>query len=307
MRTRYRVHACLGQAQPLHGPPVHHMLLDDLSHIFRPYKPVPDRFRVDHERGPVLALVQAGRLVGPYRRLQAGGADRLLEQLLKFAFTIRGAAATGTPRLPLIRADEQMSLKTRQCFAPLPQSTEPDYGKRRDRFSSGDACRQPPPSARMGLEMMPPDNLHSLKDDMIAFIEGHGMRRLPGFVMEDVASVLWEDEQNPDSWKDFVEMAKAAQAPFITMSDITLEKEDLKSLLEDLRDFNFPDDVPDSEDAEYLVNYVGKTGFVQLGFAHQGIMFLHESSTEWYDRYQQLLESLESVGDIVINEDADEE
>ena len=83
----------------------------------------------------------------------------------------------------------------------------------------------------MGLEMMPPDNLHSLKDDMIAFIEGHGMRRLPGFVMEDVASVLWEDEQNPDSWKDFVEMAKAAQAPFITMSDITLEKEDLKSLL----------------------------------------------------------------------------
>jgi hypothetical protein len=36
-------------------------------------------------------------------------------------------------------------------------------------------------------------------------------------------------------------------------------------------------------------------------------MFLHESSTEWYDRYQQLLESLESVGDIVIDEDADEE
>ncbi len=97
---------------------------------------------------------------------------------------------------------------------------------------------------------MQPDNLHSLKDDMIAFIEGHGMRRLPGFVMEDVASVLWEDEQNPDSWKDFVEMAKAAQAPFITMSDITLEKEDLQSLLEDLRDFNFPDEVPDSEEAE---------------------------------------------------------
>ena len=122
--------------------------------------------------------------------------------------------------------------------------------------------------------MMPPDSLHSLKDDMIAFIEGHGMRRLPGFVMEDVASVLWEDEQNPDSWKDFVEMAKTAQAPFITMSDITLEKDDLQSLLEDLRDFNFPDEVPDSEDAEFLVNYVGKTGFVQLGFAHQGIMFL---------------------------------
>jgi hypothetical protein len=177
----------------------------------------------------------------------------------------------------------------------------------RGRFSSEVVCSRPVPSARIGDGMMQPDNLHSLKDDMIAFIEGHGMKRLPGFVMEDVASVLWEDEQNPDSWKDFVEMAKAAQAPFITMSDITLEKEDLQALLEDLRDFNFPDDVPDSEEAEYLVNYVGKTGFVQLGFAHQGIMFLHESSTEWYDRYQQLLESLESVGDIVIDEDADDE
>jgi hypothetical protein len=166
---------------------------------------------------------------------------------------------------------------------------------------------RPAPSARIGDGMMQPDNLHSLKDDMIAFIEGHGMKRLPGFVMEDVASVLWEDDQNPDSWKDFVEMAKAVQSPFVTMSDITLEKEDLQSLLEDLRDFNFPDEMPDSEEVEELVNYVGKTGFVQLGFAHQGIMFLHESSTEWYDRYQQLLESLETVSDIVIDEDADEE
>lgn len=155
--------------------------------------------------------------------------------------------------------------------------------------------------------MMPPDNLHFLKDDMIAFIEGHGMKRLPGFVMEDVASILWEDDQNPDSWKDFVEMAKAAQVPFLTMSDITLEKEDLQALAEDLRDFNFPDEMPGSEEVEELVNYVGKTGFVQLGFAYQGVMFLHETSTEWYDRYQQLLESLESVGDIVIDEDADDE
>ena len=302
MRARRGIHTAIGKPQPLHRPSVRDMFLDDLGHILWLHKPIPDRLRIDHYRRPVLALVQAAGLVGPHGRLQPGGADRLFEQLVQLALAVRCAASSGAARLPLIRADEQMSLKARQY--PL---LSPEYGKTRVRFSSGDACREPPPSARMGLEMMPPDNLHSLKDDMIAFIEGHGMRRLPGFVMEDVASVLWEDEQNPDSWKDFVEMAKAAQALFITMSDITLEKEDLKSLLEDLRDFNFPDDVPDSEDAEYLVNYVGKTGFVQLGFAHQGIMFLHESSTEWYDRYQQLLESLESVGDIVINEDADEE
>jgi hypothetical protein len=92
------------------------------------------------------------------------------------------------------------------------------------------------------------------------------------------------------------------------MSDITLEKEDVESLLEDLRDLNFPDsETTDVEEAEYLVNYVGKTGFVQLGFSHQGVMFLHESATEWYERYQRLLETAEDFGSIVLEDDSEEE
>lgn len=156
-------------------------------------------------------------------------------------------------------------------------------------------------------EPMQSDTLHSLKDDMVAFIEGHGMRRLPGFVTEDVPSVLWEDEENPDSWKDFVEMAKEAAAPFITMSSVTLEKSDVEDLLEELRDSAFPDpESNDLEEAESLVKYVGMTGFLQLGFAHQGIMFLHESATEWYERYQHMLELAEDFG-IVLGEDSEEE
>src|ERR1700760_3909250 len=105
--------------------------------------------------------------------------------------------------------------------------------------------------------MMQPDDLLTLKDDMIAFIEGHGMRRLPGFVGEDVPTILWEDDANPDSWKDFVEMGKAASAPFLTMSEVVLEKEDLELLLEQLRDQAFPDDeAPELDEAQYLVNYV---------------------------------------------------
>lgn len=153
-----------------------------------------------------------------------------------------------------------------------------------------------------------PDNLVSLKDDMVAFIEGHGMRRLPGYVTEDVPSVLWEDEDNPDSWKDFVEMAKASGAPFVTMSEIVLEKDDLQLLKEQLKDQNFPDDdAPEMQEAHYLDNYVGKTGFIQLGFAHQGIVFLHESSTAWYERYQQLLEEMEEFSDIVFEHGGDRE
>src|SRR3984885_13896247 len=155
---------------------------------------------------------------------------------------------------------------------------------------------------------MQADDLISLKDDMVAFIEGHSMRRLPGFITEDLPTVLWEDEDNPDSWKDFVEMAKSASSPFVTMSDVKLEKEDIAMLLEQIRDDNFPDEAAaEVHEAQYLVNYVGKIGYIQLGFAHQGVLFVHENATAWYERYQQLLEFVEDFGDVVFEDDEDEE
>jgi hypothetical protein len=155
---------------------------------------------------------------------------------------------------------------------------------------------------------MQADDLLSLKDDMVAFIEGHSMRRLPGFITEDLPTVLWEDDENPDSWKDFVEMAKTASAPFVTMSEVKLEKDDIAMLLEQIRDDNFPDEAAaEVHEAQYLVNYVGKVGYIQLGFAYQGIIFVHENSTQWYERYQQLLEFVEDFGNVVFEDDEDEE
>jgi hypothetical protein len=153
---------------------------------------------------------------------------------------------------------------------------------------------------------MRPDNLLSLKDDMVAFIAGHGMRRLNGYVTEEVPTVLFE-EDDADGWKDFVEHAKAAGSPFVTMSEVVLEKADVGLLLEELRDHTFPDeDAQELDDAEYLVNHVGKTGYLQLGFAHQGVMFLFEISTDWYDRFQELLETVTDLGELTLH-DHDEE
>ena len=150
--------------------------------------------------------------------------------------------------------------------------------------------------------MMQPDNLISLKDDMVAFIAGHGMRRLNGFVSEEVPSVIFEEE-NPDGWKDFVEHAKAAGAPFVTMSEVILEKSDIAILLEQLREQAFPgDDSSEIDDAERLVNHVGKVGYLQLGFAHQGVMFLFETATDWYDRFQTLIETVSDLGGIIVDD-----
>ena len=152
------------------------------------------------------------------------------------------------------------------------------------------------------------DDLSNLRDDMIAFIEGHGMRRFPGVVdYEFVPTVAWKAGNNPESWKDFVELAKAAGAAFVTMDSMRLQRDELDELIERFSsaEFGGPEDDVDLEDIRWLRTYVGKTGFVQLGFAHQGVMMVFEASTEWYQRYQHFIEMFEEMG-VPIDMDTDE-
>ena len=150
------------------------------------------------------------------------------------------------------------------------------------------------------------DDLTSLKDDMTAFIEGHGMRRFHGYVNDEVTSIMWDPRGNVDGWKDFVELAKASGAAFLTMNDVVLDREDVDFMVERLRNSNYTNE-EDVDEARWLRTYIGKTGFLQLGWPYQGTMFLCEVSTEWYDRYQRLLDLAEDFGGIAIDEtDQDE-
>jgi len=148
------------------------------------------------------------------------------------------------------------------------------------------------------------DNLIHLKDDMIAYIAGNGLRRIPAHAGEEVPSILWDADENPDSWKEFVETAKAAGAPFLTMAEVVLEREDAELLLEQMQESSFPGD---EEEARALLAHVGKIGYIQLGFAYQGMMFLHESITDWYESYQNLLESLDDFSDILFEQEEDDD
>ena len=131
------------------------------------------------------------------------------------------------------------------------------------------------------------DDLHPVKDDMTAFIEGHGMRRFPGYVGDEMPSVLWKDNGNPDAWKDFVEFAKASSVSFVTMSHVDLDKEDVDLLINRLQEIEYMSE-EDLEEANWLRSFVGKVGYLQLGFPCQGVMFLYEVATPWYETYQRL-------------------
>ena len=151
------------------------------------------------------------------------------------------------------------------------------------------------------------DDLSNLKDDMVAFILGHGMSRFQGYVTEDVHSVMWDPRDNPESWKDFVELAKKANCAFLSMDEEVLERDELDYLVQRLQQAAYPSD-DDIEEARWLRSFIGKTGFLQLGWPHQGIMFLYEVSTDWYEHYQRLLDLVEDFGTLTVDgSDQDEE
>ena len=136
---------------------------------------------------------------------------------------------------------------------------------------------------------------------------GARLKPLPGYVTEEVHSVMWDPRDNPESWKDFVELAKKAGAQFLSMDEEVLERDELDYLIQRLQHASYPSD-EDMEEARWLRNYLGKTGFIQLGWPHQGIMFLYEATTEWYERYQHLLDLVEDFGTLAIDDtDQDDE
>jgi hypothetical protein len=163
-----------------------------------------------------------------------------------------------------------------------------------------------PAWGRVTRKQMDNDDLTLLKDDMTAFIEGHGMRRFPAYVSEDMTTVMWEPGSNPDSWKDFVEVAKASGVAFMTMNAVLLDREDVDFLTDRLKHSYYSND-EDLEESRWLKSHIGKTGFVQLGYPYQGIIFLFEVSTDWYDRYQRLLDLADDVGMMIDEPDQDDE
>src|SRR6478752_4923519 len=151
-------------------------------------------------------------------------------------------------------------------------------------------------------------DLTILKDDMVAFIEGHGLRRFSAYVSDEVANVPWStDEDHPDGWKDFVELAKASNVSFVTMNHVSLDKEDVDLLVNRLQEIEYMNE-EELEEAGWLRSFVGKVGYLQLGFPCQGVMFLSEVSTPWYDTYQRLESAADDYDGILIDDtDQDDE
>ena len=66
------------------------------------------------------------------------------------------------------------------------------------------------------------------------------MSRFQGYVTEEVHSVMWDPRDNPESWKDFVELAKKAGAQFLSMDEEVLQRDELDYLSSACNTPHFP-------------------------------------------------------------------
>ena len=147
--------------------------------------------------------------------------------------------------------------------------------------------------------MIETDNLTSLKDDMVAFIEGHGIRHFPALIPEDTPHIWWNDPNNQDSWKDFVEMAKTVNVPLVMIDEDRIERDTLEMLLKELLELTTLNEVfADMEEAQHLLQHTGKIGHLELAFAHQGFLFVHETVTGWYTQYRDLVETIDYMQNV---------
>lgn len=82
MRASWSVNASFGQHQAFDGFSANDVRFDDFFHVGGGHVPVPDRVRINDDIRPVLALIEAARLIRAHASIQAPLFEFLLKELL---------------------------------------------------------------------------------------------------------------------------------------------------------------------------------------------------------------------------------
>jgi hypothetical protein len=133
-------------------------------------------------------------------------------------------------------------------------------------------------------------------DEIVAAAERQSLLAFPGYVGEDLPTVWWQGD--PDNWPDFLGIAKAEGVRTLFVGRVILDREDLQDLAEWEEEGRGPG--PTNGNAARIKEferYIGFTGEVRIGWIRDGVAFLLQQRTEWYDDFLALMEELQSDED----------
>lgn len=119
-----------------------------------------------------------------------------------------------------------------------------------------------------------------------------GLLTFPGYVGEDLPSVWWQGD--PGDWYGFLMIAKAEGARTIFLGRGVLEAEDLQGLAEWVEEKAGPGSTNgDRARLKEFERYIGCTGEIRLGWIKEGVAFVLQQRTEWYEEFLELMAETE--------------
>lgn len=113
MFTDRGIQAPVFQAESFHRTSSHDVGFNDLVDITQRDSSIPDGFGIDHNVGPMLALIEAACVIGANPALQSALGELLLESRAQFGTSARIAAAAGMALGAHIAANENVAFEFR--------------------------------------------------------------------------------------------------------------------------------------------------------------------------------------------------
>jgi hypothetical protein len=140
-------------------------------------------------------------------------------------------------------------------------------------------------------------DLSRLYDEIVAAAARQGLLTFPGYVGEELPAVWWQGD--PNDWPEFLHIAKVEGVRTVFVGRAILEQEDLQDLAEWVDERTGPG--PSNGDRARLKEferYIGATGEVRLGWVREGVAFLLQQRTDWYEAFLELTDEIEEEDDL---------
>ncbi len=151
----------------------------------------------------------------------------------------------------------------------------------------------PPAQKVQGREMT---DLTTQFEEIVAAANRQGLLVFPGYVIEEMPTVWWQGD--PDEWPDFLGIAKAEGVRTLFVGRAVLEEEDLQELAEWVEERTGPGSTNgDRARLKEFERYIGMTGEIRMGFIKDGVAFLLQERSDWYEDYLDLMEEFEDEED----------
>lgn len=140
-------------------------------------------------------------------------------------------------------------------------------------------------------------DLSRLYDEIVAAAARQGLLIFPGYVGDELPAVWWQG--NPDDWPDFLTIAKAEGARTVLVGRAVLEEEDLQDLAEWVEEKSGPGSTNgDRARLKEFERFIGSMGEIRLAWIRDGVAFMLQHRTEWYDDFLDLMMEIEEEEDL---------